>query len=227
MSNFATVTPSTQATRAVRVKALQGMLARLQAEGGESAGKDVINMLGGSKKGENHPHFFSEAINAQIDAWGLTVDGLFHPNCNPKATMRLIQFVGAVRHETYSQVDRTTACVILALHLAGDFPLTTGALWEVATGGKVKSEGMGENRRGVSCRTVARLIGAVGTSTVETQLSRSVGRNGFLQAVGATQGEPGKQNRPVTMSRSHPMIRAFLGMIEKGTEGQIKEMIKD
>lgn len=222
--SHAPVTAQTRATRAARVTALQGMLARLQATGG---GSDVINMLGGSKKGENHAHFFSEEINAQIDAWGLTVDALFNANCNPKATMRFIQFIGAVRHENYAQIDRTTACAILALHLAGDFDLTTGALREIATGGKVKTEGMGENRRGVSTRTVARLIGTVGEGTIETQLSRSVGARGFLQVVGATSGEPGKQNRPVKMNRTNPLVVAFIALIDKGSEAQIDSMVKD
>lgn len=226
-AKFFPVTAATRATRATRVQALQGMLGRLQAASGADAGRDVHNMLGNSAKGMNHNHFFSEEINAQIDGLGLSVDSLFSTSCNPKATMRFVQFIGAVHHEQYAQIDRTTACVILALHLAGDFPLTTGALWEVATGGKVKSEGMGENRRGVSTRTVARLIGSVGVGTIETQLSRSVGKNGFLQAVGATTGEAGKQNRPVTMNRSHPLVQAFIALIDKGSDAQISEMIKD
>ncbi len=141
--------------------------------------------------------------------------------------MALCNKAGAIRHEQYGQIDRTTACVLLALHLAGDFPLTAGALWEIATGGKVKSEGMGENRRGVSVRTIRRMMGAVGVSTVGTQLSRSVGRNGFLQMSGATMGEPGKVNQAVTLNRAHPMVRAFVALIDKGTEGQIAEMVKD
>lgn len=230
MSNVNTKPALNKATRAAwenRVAALKGMLARLQAASGESAGKDVCNMLGMGKTGINHHHYFSEQISAQCDAWGLNVDSLFNPACNPKATMRFVQFIGAVHHEQYAQIDRTTACILLGLHLAGDFPLTTGALWEIATGGKVKSEGMGENRRGVSTRTIARMMGSVGVSTIDTQLSRSVGKNGFLQAVNATSGDPGKQNRPVMLNRKNPLVVAFIALIDKGTDSQIDSMVKD
>lgn len=201
-------------------------LARLQ-EKNPDAGADCLAMLGQSKKGENSNVFFSEAINAKIDALSLDVGAIFSPTINPKVTKRFVQFVGAVTHEDYSEIDRTTACILLGLHLAGDFPLTSGALWEIATGGSVKQEGMGEERRGVSVRTIKRMMGSVGVSTVGTQLSRSVGKNGFLQLVGATFGEPGKTNRPVTLNRAHPLVTSFLTMIEKGTEGQISEMVKD
>lgn len=210
------------ATYTARKNALTANLKRLQEKNPE-AGKDVIAML----YSETSPFYFSEAINKKIDAWGIDTSGIFNDKVNPKVTKRFVQFVGAVHHEQFKDIDRTSACILLALHLAGDFPLTTGALWEVATGGKVRSEGMGENRRGVSVRTVARLVGAVGVSTVGTQLSRSVGKNGFLNFAGATTGEPGKVNQSVTLNRENPLFTAFLDLMSKATEKQIDEMVRD
>lgn len=211
-------------TYTTRRAAIAANLARLQ-EKNPDAGADCLAMLGESKAGDKSPFYFSEDVNAQIDAWGLNVDAVFSPSVNPKVTKRFIQFVSAVYRKSYGKIDRTTACILLGLHLAGDFPLTSGALWEIATGGKVKNEGMGEDRRGVSVQTIKRMMGAVGVSTVGTQLSRSVGKNGFLQLVGATAGEPGKVNQSVTLNRAHPMVTAFINMIDKGNEGQIDELV--
>jgi hypothetical protein len=208
---------------APRVAALKSNFERLQAKNGESAGADLHAML----NDENSPFFFSEKINAQVDTWGIETGAIFSPTVNPKVTKRFIQFVGAVQRSEYKSIDRTTACILLGLHLAGDFALTSGALWELSTGGKVRAEGMGENRRGVSTRTIARLVGAVGVNTIGTQLSRSVGKNGFLQLAGATTGEPGKTNQSVTLNRTHPMVIAFIKMIEGATESQIDAMVKE
>lgn len=218
-------------TYTARVESIKKNQKRLQEKNAE-AGGDCVAMLGlsptrGKTGGKNSPFYFSEQINDQIEKWELSVDPLFSATINPKATKRFIQFIGAVLHRQYGQIDKTTACILLGLHLAGDFPLTSDALWEIATGGKVRSEGMGADRRGVSTRTVKRLIGAVGVSTVGTQLSRSVGKNGFLQIVGATWGEPGKRDQVVKLNRSHPMVIEFINMIERATEAQITEMVGD
>jgi hypothetical protein len=218
---------NTQSNYKARVNALQSNLDRLVsaqiAKTGTqgAAGKDIEVML----SAKNTPTQFTESVSAQIDAWGIDGEKIFSPSVNPKVSKRMVQFVAAVQGKTYKNVDRTSACIVLALHLAGDFNLTTEALREIATGGKVR-EGGGADRRGVSVRTVQRLLGAVGTGTIDTQLSRSVGKNGFLNASGATTGEPGV-NHTVKLNRSHPMVQAFISMIDGATSGQLDEMIKD
>lgn len=215
--------PKHNATFTARVQALRDNLARLQARNGDDAGKDLEKML----TDERSVFFFSEHVNAQIDAWGLDVSQVFSPSVNPKVTKRFVQFVGAVQRGEYKNIDRTTACILLGLHLAGDFPLTADALWSIGTGGRVKTEGVSPETRGVSTRTVARLVGSVSHRTIGTQLSRSVGKNGFLQLVGATKGEPGKVNQVVSLNRAHPMVTAFIDMIGKATEGQLSELVRD
>lgn len=211
------------ATFQTRTANLRANLARLQEKNGPEAGADLDKIL----NDERSAFFFSAAIDKQVNDWGIDASGIFSTTVNPKVTKRFVQFVGAVQRKDYSKIDRTTACILLGLHLAGDFPLTADALYEIGTGGKVKSEGMSADRRGVSVRYVSRLVGAVSPKTIDTQLSRSVGKNGFLQLAGATTGEPGKRNQSVTLNRAHPMVKAFIEMIDRATEGQIDEMIGD
>jgi len=213
-SNFSTRVATLTANRD-RLQAAQ--LAKTGQVG--AAGGDIDGMF---KVGKTH---FTQSVSDQIDAWGIDGTKIFSPSVNPKVSKRAVQFVGAVQSQQYGNIDRTSACIVLALHLAGDFDLTTEALGEIATGGKIRAGG-GAERRGVSVRTVARLVGSVGMGSISTQMSRSVGKNGFLNACGATVGEPGR-NHTVKLNREHPMVKAFINFIERGTESQIDEMVKD
>lgn len=168
---------------------------------------------------------FSESVNAKIDELGIDPAPIFAPDRNPKAIKRFIQFVHAINAKEYKQIDVTTATIVYALHLTGESPLTTDALHYLAAGlkaGKVSPE-----TRGVNRSTVSRLFGRVGLSTVPTQASRTVGKNGFLQLIGATVGEPGKQNQAVRLNPTHPLIVAFFAVMNAATAGQIDDMVGD
>lgn len=166
---------------------------------------------------------FTESVNAKIDALGIDTSAIFAPDRNPKVIKRFIQFVHAINAKDYKSVDCTTATIIYALHLAGENPLTVDALHYIGAG--LKSGKVSPETRGVSKTTCNKLFGRVGLSTIPTQASRTVGKNGFLQLAGATVGEPGKMNQNVRLNPSHPLIVAFFDVMNKATEGQIDEVV--
>jgi hypothetical protein len=184
---------------------------------------DMNKVLGGGKAASCFE--FTQAVSDAIDAMGLgeQVAAIFAPDRNPKVIKRFIQFVHGINARDYRAIDKTTAIIIYALHLSPEgSPLTTDALHYLGAGlreGKISPETKGINRT-----TVGRLFGAVGLSTIPTQCSRTVGRNGFLQLAGATKGEPGKVNQCVTLNASHPLVQRFLDTMNRATESQVAQV---
>jgi hypothetical protein len=172
---------------------------------------------------EKSDFFFSQAVSDKIDALGIDTAQIFATDRNPKVIKRFIQFVHALNAKQYKSIDVTSATIIYALHLAGENPLTTDALHYVGAG--LKSGKVSPETRGVSRMTVNKLFGRVGLSTIPTQASRTVGRNGYLQLCGATSGEPGKKNQSVKLNEKHPLIVAFFDVMNAATQGQIDDMI--
>lgn len=174
---------------------------------------------------EKSDFFFSQAVSDKIDELGIDTSAIFAQDRNPKVIKRFIQFVHALNAKQYKSIDVTSATIIYALHLAGENPLTTDALHYIGAGlrsGKVSPE-----TRGVSAQTVRKLFGRVGLSTIPTQASRTVGKNGYLQLCGATTGEPGKKNQNVKLNTAHPLITAFFDVMNAATQGQVDEMMGD
>lgn len=162
-------------------------------------------------------------ISKEFDKLGIDTGALFAPTAPVKSIKRAVQYVGAIAAKRYYDIDRTSAIIVLGAHQAGDYQLHTDALAYLATGKTMGKDA--PDTRGVSRQTLARLIGAVGVNTVQTQLSRSVGKAGFMQILGMTYGEPGKQNRAITIHRDNALVKAFLSLIEGATQGQIDELV--
>lgn len=172
---------------------------------------------------EKSDFFFSQAVSDKIDKLGIDTSAIFAVDRNPKVIKRFIQFVHALNAKQYKSIDVTSATIIYALHLAGENPLTTDALHYVGAG--LKSGKFAPETRGVSTQTVRKLFGRVGLSTIPTQASRTVGKNGYLQLCGATTGEPGKKNQTVKLNAKHPLIAAFFEVMNAATQGQIDDMV--
>lgn len=205
-------------------KSFTARLEMLTAHRLAATSADLQAVLGKSKGGLSSVFAFTEAVNAAIDKMKIDTTQIFATDRNPKVIKRFIQFIHAVNAKDYKQIDNTTATIIYALQLAGDNPLTVDALHYIGAGlkaGKVSPES-----RGVSKTAVNKLFGRVGLSTIPTQASRTVGKNGFLQLSGATVGEPGKQNQNVKLNAEHPLIVAFNVCMNAATESQIDEMVK-
>lgn len=167
--------------------------------------------------------FFTEKMNAQIDAWGVDTSGVFGIDAPVKGIMRFCQFAYAVSAESYTDCDTTTATIIYALHLSGSGELNRDALTYLAA--RIRDTGATNvNTKGVSRTKLAKLFGTKNVSTVCTQLSRSLGKNGFLVRTGAV-STTGSKNAATQLVPTHPMVRAFMHMFEKGTEAQIDTMV--
>lgn len=180
--------------------------------------KDMIAVISGKGK-----FGFCEAVNTAIDKMGIDTTQIFAIDRNPKVIKRFIQFVYGVNSGTVGNIDVTSATIIYALHLAGDNPLTVDALHYIGAG--LKSGKIAPETKGVNRTTVNKIFGRVGLSTIPTQASRTVGKNGFLQLTGATTGEPGKQNQNVKLNPAHPLIVRFFEVMNSATQGQIDSMV--
>lgn len=195
-------------------------IAQLSAHRLAATSDDMSKVL--QKSGKSSVFAFTESVNEKIDQWGIDTSAIFATDRNPKVIKRFIQFAHAVNAKDYKSVDKTTAIIVYALQAAGEMPLTTDALHYLAS--KLREGKTSPETRGISKRTISKLFGSVGLSTVPTQASRTVGRNGFLQLAGATIGEPGKANQAVKLNSAHPMIVDFFAMMNNASEGQLNEV---
>lgn len=202
-----------------RIESIKLNAARLESSSG-TVSADCRAMLGFAKNAS--PFELTASVNAQIDAWGVDTSKIFSPNINPKVTKRFIQFAHGISARSFKNIDLTTARILYAMQLAGDFKLTTDALAYLVVG-RIGADKVAPNSRGVSTRVLGKLFGAVGLTTAPTQISRSVGENGFLTLTGAVHAGKG-QNREHALSTLHPMVRAFFACVEAATDGQLEEL---
>ena len=138
-----------------------------------------------------------------------------------KQVKRFTQFVGAIVHRDMRNFDYTHARILIALKLSGDKTITTSAIAALAAN-KITPN---TDTRGITRSQVNTLFTfAHGLSTVKTKVSNSVGKNGFYQALGITQGEPGKQDRPITVNIEHPVVREFYKLLENTAESTLREI---
>lgn len=207
-------TPTVEApadTFAQRLSALKGH--RLAA-----TSDDMHKVLGGGRKASCFE--FTASINATIDAMGIDTASIFAPDRNPKVIKRFIQFVYGVNAGDFKAIDKTSAKILYAMKLAGEHALTNDALAYIVSG-KLSTGKTAPESRGVSTRVVARLFGSVGQTTAPTQISRSVGDNGFMQLCGMTAAPTGKQNRAYVLNEGHALVKKFFATVEGATEGQL------
>jgi hypothetical protein len=185
---------------------------------------DMSKVLGGGRK--SSVFAFTEAVNAAVDRFGIDTSAIFATDRNPKVIKRFVQFVHGINARDFKAIDKTSAKVLYAMKLAGEHTLTTDALAYLVSG-SVKEGKVSPETRGVSSRVASRLFGSVGQTTAPTQISRSVGDNGFMQLAGMTSAPKGKQNRAYTLNEAHPLVREFFAVIEGATDGQLSEMVGD
>lgn len=217
MSEVQTLSPLYAAIRG----AVAANEARLQAQSPESknAGADCAAMLA-----ESGAFALSQNIADYWERNGIKALSVFRGDCNPKSQKRFVQMSAAIVEGNYRKIDKTSCLMVWGLHLSGAKGLTRDALAYLSTG-FVKEGGMSPETRGVSRQRLSRLIGQVKQSTFQTQFSRSTGTNGFMHLTGATKGEPGKSNMGVTLNADHPLVRDFLNMMQRATDGQFEQVL--
>jgi hypothetical protein len=196
-------------------------LSTLRAHRLAASSADLAKILGQGKKASVFE--FTQSVSSACDDMGIDTAQIFATDRNPKVIKRFIQFVHGINARDYKSIDKTTAKILYAMRLAGEHALTTDALAYIVSG-KVRPTSDAPETRGVSTRTVSRLFGHVGATTAPTQISRSVGDNGFLQLCGATSADRGKVNRPYTLNAAHPMVTRFFAVVEGATDGQLSEI---
>lgn len=198
-------------------------LAALRAHRLATTSDDMNKVLGGGRKAS--VFCFTEAVNAAVDTYGIDTSAIFAADRNPKVIKRFVQFMHGVIARDFKSIDKTSAKILYSMKLAGEHALTTDALAYLVSG-SVKEGKTSPESRGVSTRVVSRLFGSVGQTTAPTQISRSVGDNGFMQLAGMTAAPKGKQNRAYVLNESHPLVREFFAVVEGATDGQLDELTK-
>lgn len=198
------------------VACVNGLASRI-AKG--DANPRVINM-----RKESSAHCLSLQGAQYLHDAGASIDALravLHGGVNPTVPYRLAQMVHAMHAGLYKQTDATTARALVALRIAGA-PFNRDALNNLITG-KVKIEGVSPNTRGVGVRQLDQYIARVGRGTVETQLSRSFGANGFARALGMVHVS-GASNFIVSVNPDNGLTKRFFAMVDGATVGQLNEM---
>lgn len=186
----------------------------------KATGGDISPML----HKPNSQFYVSESTGSAIAHWGIEAQALqcFAADRNPKVCKRFAQFVNAIHHKQYKGIDLTTVRALYAMRAAGGV-IARDALFNLLTG-KVKTEGITPNTKGVGVRMVDKLFGRVAKGTAETQISRTFGANGFARYLGMIAGE-GAQNTLFTLDLAHPLAQEVFALIDGATDGQIAEMV--
>lgn len=185
-----------------------------------------LNGVSKDVEGMRNPRsaFFFSEHTAKYLAQTRTDIGLVFPvsgAVNPKAPKRFTQFVNALQVAEYKNIDLTTARALVALREAGG-TLHRDALFNLLTG-KVKTEGVSPNTKGVGATRLDSLLGRVGKDSVETQLSRSFGANGFCRALGMV-SVSGAVNFSVTVNPENLFVKRFYSLIDSATAAQLEEL---
>ena len=164
---------------------------------------------------------FTESVNAKIDTLGIDTSVLF--DAPQKQIKRFIQFITALNKLEYRNIDRTTAITIYSLTLSGKYPLTTEALRYLGSG--YAGEGQSPELRGASRTSIDKLIGSVHPTTLDTQISRTVGKNGFLRIIDAVGGDVCR-DKVVYLNNEHSLIVEFHRVMKLATSEQIASLGK-
>lgn len=189
--------------------------------------------LGGASKDiekcyrENSASFASAKTAEYLAQSNIDPDmlGLIFPrdgNINPKVPMRALQYINAVHAGSYPDIDATTLRALIATRAAGG-TLNRDALHMLITG-KIKLEGISPNQKGVGIRWLDRLVGRVGSNTVETQLSRSFGLNGFCRAFGMVK-TVGAVNFSMTIQPENLYVKRIFELVDGATDSQIDAVL--
>jgi len=202
-------------------KTFEARMSALRAHRLAATSDDMGKVLGQGKKASVFE--FTAAVNTAIDSYGIDTAEIFAADRNPKVIKRFVQFIHGINARDFKSIDKTSAKILYSMKLAGDHALTTDALAYLVSG-SIKEGKVSPESRGVSTRVVSRLFGVVGQTTAPTQISRSVGDNGFMQLCGMTSAPKGKQNRAYVLNLDHALVKEFFAVVEGATDGQLSEM---
>lgn len=147
---------------------------------------------------------------------------ILSPSVNPSKPLRFGQFANALRLNMLSHIDAGSARGLLALREAQAHTLHTDALQD-AVMGKQAPKGIDcSNLRGVSLSRLNKLCPQkVGMGTAPAFVSRSFGRGGFFEMLGAVTVK-GARNSEVTLSEAPGgLVRAFFDLIDGASDREL------
>ncbi|OAD82896.1 hypothetical protein ATN89_17595 [Comamonas thiooxydans] len=171
------------------------------------------------------PFALTQELDNAIEKLKIDTSRIYCTGAPMKAIKRFNQFLGAISAPVpkWESIDKTSAVILLALDYADGKPLQNDALLYLGTGA-VKNEGMSADTRGVARSAIRAKLAQIDKGTMPTQISRSVGKSGFLQVCGAVHAVGKGKNAAYTINRAHPMTVAFLELMGRATPGQIEAM---
>lgn len=158
-----------------------------------------------------------------IDSVGalLTVESV--NGMNQKGVMRAIQAVSFSISGDKDDLDLVTASVIAAVMLTSDSVISYSAFRSVAGQSNMIDPG---SINGVSRAKFMRYIGKGGTAkTIESKVSRSVGKRGFLTALGVVSKSDAHHVTIAPNARESGFVLSFAHMLQEMTQGALS-MVK-
>ncbi|UBM12785.1 hypothetical protein [Cupriavidus metallidurans] len=136
-----------------------------------------------------------------------------------KGVMRFMQACAFIASGDVKAYDRGTAVVMSVVALSEDKDISFASLQFVA--GKVTEDA--KLIGGVSKQRIVKHIGKVGTvKTIESKVSRTVGKGGFLSALGVTTKSSGHGFTLADSAKQNAFVIAYAQALNKMTDGALK-----
>jgi hypothetical protein len=160
-----------------------------------------------------------------VDTLGafLTVEAL--GAMNQKAVMRAVQAVSFAVSGAAEDLDKVTAAVVAVVMLSADETITFESMrYAAGQSGMIDPKSV----QGVSRAKLARFGLRGGTAkTIESKVSRSVGKRGFLQALGVTLKSDAHSFTLQPGARSSGFVLGFATQLQSMTEGGLQLVYGD
>lgn len=158
-------------------------------------------------------------LNIGINPDEFIKNSIANPAQTQKCTKRLIQFLNGIADNDALKIDSTTLMILTTgVRFEGKCPNRELAVW---AGAGVGDENTGDLARGISFRKLQDAIKQTNggklpkASTIETQYSRTIGKNGFLKALGVARETQAGKTGEILISWDNPLTLKFLQVAEK------------
>jgi hypothetical protein len=175
--------------------------------------------------------FFAPDVCEYLAKSGISREALaliLSPDVNPTKPLRFGQFVEALQTARVAKVDPGSARGLVALRESQGAGLNTDALIDACMG-KQAAKGIDcANLKGVSLQRINKLVSRkVGAGTAPAFVSRSFGRGGFFEMLGAVT-VAGSRNASVTLTENPgPLVGAFFALLDGASDRELALMGAD
>ena len=185
---------------------------------GESVSDDIYKLVHGTSP--VYQFTLSTATEAQRYFDESDILGVF-AQLPQKQVMRLVQALNGLNQGLIKHFDKSHARIMLAL-LASGKGVRTSQLHRIAANARVGAD----NDQALRERVNALFSGAHGVESVLSKQSNFSGQNGYAEVLGVTGSEGYGHNRIVHLNLDHSFTKAFIKLVSKSNDGQLKELFK-